>query len=162
MKIPVIFNLPVWRGRIKARVAKKHLHRWTISYFITRSELFAHLGVGDYINNCDGYNSKIIELHPQYYTIGRKGYGQILIGLNIMTTGGRSCSLVNCGIEPELSRQVVIDRFISSIKEDILSDLGKYWLGSKWEKEAQKAQARLTELESGGENIIGSRGEKLL
>ena len=154
---PLVFGFPAWYGRIKARVAKKYLHRYPIHYFVEQHNVFGSLKVGDYINDCSGYNGAITAIEPDYLHISR---GEVLYDVDIQTSN-TSCSLIHCGIEPELPRQEIILRKMSFIEQWVLGQGGKTWYGNKWEKEAEQARQTLADLQVGGHHTIGSRGERL-
>jgi hypothetical protein len=154
--IPKIFGFPIWRGKIKSRVAKKYLHKWRFGWPLRKDwqREFSNLGIGDFINDCSGNNGRILEMTPFYSRCGR---GQILLGVDFQTTN-TGCSLGSCGIEPKLSREVIEERKIEFAREWFLDESGepgtaKYWYGTdvaKYERMKALALKLIAEIESGG------------
>ena len=62
------------------------------------------LKVGDYINGCSGFNAKIVEIIPQKCPIGS---GWFIGDIDFQFENGGYCSLLNCGVEPSLSREQI-------------------------------------------------------
>lgn len=147
--IPTIFGFPLWRGKIKNRIAKKRLTRWHQGWML-RSEL-ADLGVGAIINDCSGQNGRVLELSPEYRTVGRRG-GEILSDVIIVTDGIGGCSLCNCGIEPQLSQEVIEKRMVEHARGWTLGVGGKTWYGDspKYPAIIEQANLIISTVESGG------------
>lgn len=93
--IPIVFGHPLWYGKIKNRVAKKHLYKSLIRH----SKIFANYKIGDYVNDCTAWNNKITSIKPVYRAVG-KGY--VLSDIDLITTG-TGCGLTSCGIEPPIA-----------------------------------------------------------
>lgn len=161
--IPRLFGFPIWKGKIKRRVAKKHLRRSRISWILGhKAREFALLGVGDIINDCSGNNGRITEMTPWYHPVGKSG--AILIDVDFQTTN-TGCSLCSCGIEPQLSREEIENRKVAFARDWALDESGvpgtaKYWFGkdtAAYEKAADYARRMIAEIESGG-HIVDEDG----
>lgn len=161
MSAPLLFGFPVWWGSIKGRVAKKYLNRWSIRFFLRRgvAERFARLGLGDFINECSGFNGKILKMRPSYVHVGRAG--QVLFDIDFQTTN-TGCSLISCGIEPKLPREAIETRHAGHLREWTLAEPGQVWFGESDEgrKASERARQMLAALESGG-HICDEDGQLL-
>ena len=158
MTTPLMFGFPLWKGRIKRRVAKKYIRFFGNAWFM-RSAVqakFARLGLGDFVNDCSGMNGRLLEIHPVYRRVA-SGRGSVLLNVDLQTTN-TGCSLCGCGIEPKLSRDEVERRKVEFAKSWALDDSGlpgtaKYWYGSNvaaYEKTVEHSKKLVTEIESGG------------
>jgi len=154
--IPRLFGFPLWKGKIKRRVAKKYLRRFRISWFLgKRANEFAFLGVGHFINDCSGNNGRIEEMSPHYYPVGQRG--AVLVDIDFQTTN-TGCSLCSCGIEPKLSREEIEKSKVEFARNWALDESGvpgtaKYWFGkdtAKYEKTVDYARRMIAQIESGG------------
>jgi hypothetical protein len=157
MSIPTIFGFPLWRGKIKKRVAKKYL----ANSMLRRSKLFRSTTVGDYVNDCTGRNGKIITIEPIYRRIG-KGVGAFLIDLDIQTEN-TGCSFLSCGVEPKLSREVIEARHLSFLQNWTKGDGGRTWYGADtaaYDQALARANKAITALTS-GEHIFDEDGKYL-
>lgn len=98
-KVPTCFGFPMWKGKIKKRVAKKRINRrWKPKYgksHFSRMKEFANYGIGDLINDCTAFNVKITELDPDYWQFGS---GEVLMNVDIRSALN-SASFWHCGIE---------------------------------------------------------------
>ena len=159
--IPTLFNFPLWDGNIKRRVAKKYLNRWCIGKrFKLFSTKFATLGVGDLVNDCSGFNGEIRQVNPEYFPV-RGGF--ILRNVNIITTN-TGCSLIHCGVEPELSREDVEARHLDTIENWTLGKGGETWYGGFDNPEFQDVFAmarRKRDVIRSGSHITDDRGRLL-
>jgi hypothetical protein len=156
--VPVIFNFPLWKGKIKRRVAKKYLTKWRQTWMM-KNESLTHLGVGDFINDCSGFNGKISKLYPEYISVSK---GFVLSDVDI-DTGNRSCSLCNCGVEPKLSQIEIEKRIVEYHKEYTLTALGEHWYGKgsdKYNAAVDHANNVINHIES-GHHITNDDGELL-
>lgn len=161
--IPTILGFPLWKGRIKNRVAKKHLKKLLNGWMLGKyaQQHMAHLKVGDFVNDCSGKNSRIVEMHPIYHRIG-KGYGSVLLDVDLQT-GNTGCSLTHCGVEPKLPREVIEKRMLQHIKEWTLGEGGQTWYGKDSDKYLQvvdHANKLVLILESGG-HVTNEDGEMI-
>ena len=166
MTAPKIFGLPIWKGKIKKRVAKKRLRRYRHQWFFDKrtQKEFAHLGVGDFINDCSNLNRKIVNIFPTYRRIGI-GRGSILLDVDFETHLGGNCSLCHCGVEPKVSREEIERRSLEFSKAWALDDSGepgtaKYWFGedtASYEKAVDYAKRLVAQIESGG-HIVDEDG----
>jgi len=150
--IPKLFGLPIWKGKIKKRVAKKWLRHfrntWMIGAWAQRE--FSTLGVGDFVNDCTGYNGRIQEINHIYRRIG-KGKGAILLDIDFQTSN-TGCSLCSCGVEPKLSREEVERHSIEFAKDYWMGEGGKTWLGGdtpEYRKSLAFAQKMIFHIENG-------------
>lgn len=154
--IPSLFGFPIWRDKIKGRVAKKRLRRWGFGWFLRRSVQrdFARLGVGDFINDCSGNNGRILEITPFYRPYGR---GRILVSIDFQTTN-TGCSFGSCSTEPKLSQEEIEKRKIAFARDWYLDDSGdpgtaKHWFGSdveRYERGLAFTKKMIAHVESGG------------
>ena len=152
--VPCLFGFPLWRGKIKRRVAKKHLPKWFLRRDVQKK--FGALGLGDFINDCSGNNGRILEMTPCYARLARCR-GQVLCDVDFVTTN-TGCSLRSCGIEPKLAREEVERRKVTFAREWTLDESGqpgtaKYWYGAdveKYERAASYARKLIAEIEAGG------------
>jgi hypothetical protein len=159
MKIPTLFSVPLWKGRIKTRVVKKYLNSWPIHWFLEKENYyrFKDLKVGDLVNDCSGRNGEILEITPEYaYT----RVGQILCDIDLLTTNA-GCSLIHCGIEVGVSREQVEQRFIAFMDDWFFGEGGKTWYGGldnpKYQDEINLAKRKYETVKSGG-HITDERG----
>jgi hypothetical protein len=158
MSAPKLFGLPLWKGKIKRRVAKKYLRYFRNDWFFGEraQREFAHLDIGDFINDCTGLNGRITEIRPTYRRIA-SGRGAVLLNIDFQTTN-TGCSLCHCGVEPKLSREEIEKRKVEFARDWALDDSGepgtaKYWYGkdtASYEKAVDYARRTIAEIESGG------------
>lgn len=160
MKVPTICGFPLWYGRIKPRVAKKHLNMDSCGSWLLeqarKSRWLRDLKVGDLINECSGFNSEIVSMYPAYHQV-RGGWILYNIEFQTKTTG---CSLLGCGVEPPLSREIIEEQYVRFTREWIMNEQGKTWFGATWPEEAQKAQAMLDFIAAGG-HIADEYGQRV-
>lgn len=118
--IPTIFGFPLWYGKIKNRIAKKHLFGvLKCKAFI---KAFSNFKEGDLIQNCSAFNIHIGKFFPCYC---KHGNGFVLVDIDIESDTGAGCSLQNCGIDLPKSRENILKYFEES---------NKYWssVGDPW------------------------------
>lgn len=161
--IPTIFGYPLWRGKIKKRIAKKYLRRYRMERFFKPDVMkrFTDLGIGSYVNDCSGFNGKITEMYPTYRRIG-KGKGAVLLDVDFQTEN-TGCCLGSCGVEPALSQEEVEKRTLAHLKAWTLSDGGKTWYGEGTEdylKAVARANQIIKVIEEGG-HITDEFGKRL-
>lgn len=107
MKLPRVFGFPLYRG-MKKRQAKKFLKKEgdLLSKFKRLSRFKQR--EGDLINTCTGFNSKILEIYPEYFELcGHKGK---LLSDIVLITNETTCSASNCGIEHAISYELACKR----------------------------------------------------
>jgi hypothetical protein len=155
--IPIILGFPLWRGKIKNRVAKKILTRWRQGWMLHSK--MSNLGIGDFVNTCTGYNSRIGKLTPEYFTINSNG-GQILGDITIESDKCGHCSLSNCGVEPKLSQEEIEKRKVEFLREYTLGELGEIWFGKGSQKhlDAIARANHIISLIESGEHITDQDG----
>lgn len=158
---PTLFGFPLWEGRIRKRVAKKYLNRRTIGYLYRRYRThFANAGVGTIINDCSGFNGDVINITPYYW---RAPGGDVLGDIDFTTTN-TGCSLIHCGIEPELPREEVEARHLQYLEGWFFGEGGRMWFGDlsdpKNKDEVDLANLKLEVLKSGG-HITDEHGRLL-
>jgi hypothetical protein len=151
--IPTMFTFPLWKGKIKKRVAKKRLKRFSNGWMMEpqAQAKLSSLRVGDFVNDCTGNNGKIKKLYPIYRRIG-KGHGAVLLDVDLDTTN-TSCSLCSCGIEPKLTREHIEARKVEFLKEWTLGDAGEHWFGKDTEQHLaaiERANKVISVIEAGG------------
>lgn len=103
MEIPNIFGFPIWVN-LKRRIAEKHLKKYTLFRLWKKqaqTQAVSQLGVGDWINDCSGYNTCIVELVGVYRPVGK---GSVLMDIEIKNERGGYCSVAHCGVEPAILR----------------------------------------------------------
>ncbi|HYX19584.1 MAG TPA: hypothetical protein VFA98_01920 [Thermoanaerobaculia bacterium] len=165
-KIPTMFGFPLWRGKIKRRVAKKHLRRVRSAWMLSRraQSAFAKLGVGDFINDCTGHNGRIASMVPLY--VGFPG-GAVLADVDFQTSN-TGCSLQSCGVESKLPRAEVERRMLEFARGWTLDESGepgtaKHWYGEDVEaygRAADRARRMIAEIDSGG-HVVDEDGQLL-
>ena len=101
--VPRPFGIPAWRG-VKRRVAKKLINSRGRDLLRRYREL-SSLKVGDLVRTCDGLNSHVTKVEPDYQVLRR---GVVLLDLDIQTDR-TSCSLYNCGVERPCSYKEAVD-----------------------------------------------------
>lgn len=159
MKIPTLFGVPLWKGKIKARLAKKYLNGSPIGWFLKRENhyRFKDLKIGDLVNDCSGRNGEILEITPEYCNTR---IGQILYDIDLLTTNA-GCSLIHCGIEVGISREQVEQRFIVFMDDWFFGEDGKIWYGGldnpKYQDEINLAKKKYEVIKNGG-HITDERG----
>lgn len=125
--IPTIFGYPLWEGKIKRRIAKKYLNSWSFGKHVKYwTETFATYGVGSIINDCSGYNGKIVDMWPNYRPLLGKGW--ILVGVDFTTTN-TGCSLLHCGIEKALTREQIETSQLQSLTDWLVNGGADQWYG---------------------------------
>jgi hypothetical protein len=159
--VPTIFGCPLWLGKIKRRVAKKYLNRWSIGYQLRkRGKLIATLDIGDLINDCSGFNGTIIEIDPMYRRVAG---GDVLVDVDL-TTSNTGCSLTSCGVTEEQPREVVEANHLSFLENWFFGEPGKVWFGGldnpEHKDKIDRAKRKLDILKSGG-HITDERGRIL-
>lgn len=99
MKAPKPFGYPLYSG-ISLRVAKKYFpSHWTGHWKQLENWLYSleHIQLGDLFSGCDGLNTKLVKVVPEYIYI--HGGGKILVDMSL-DGETNSCSLFNCGVTP--------------------------------------------------------------
>jgi len=91
------FGFPAWIG-VKKRIAKKIINSCGRDMF-RRFQEFDKYKIGDLVCTCDGLNSRVVEIEPEYVFTRR---GKVLIDLDIRTDKN-SCSMYHCGVMPPIS-----------------------------------------------------------
>jgi hypothetical protein len=163
LKTPTILGQPLWYGKVKSRVAKKHLRRsygaWMFSPEVQKE--MSQLNVGDFINDCSGFNRRIKEIQPYYIKVSK---GFVLSDIDITNDMGGSCSLRSCGVQGKLSREQIEKDTVRFLRNYTLGDDGKYWFGGEdseeYKKAAIAAQLKISIIESGG-HIADEDGQRL-
>jgi hypothetical protein len=106
---------------------------------------------GDIINDCTGFNARIIAIHPDIrYT--NRGWYIMNFDLDVTPYGG-SCSLSHCGIVPAVPRDKVESDWLEWAECYINEGyLAKWWGNDKkaFEKDRADIQRRIDILKSGG------------
>jgi hypothetical protein len=156
--VPTVFNFPLWKGKIKRRVAKKYLTKWRQSWMLKNKSL-SHLGIGDFINDCSGFNGKILTLEPDYISVSK---GFVLCDVDIQTSN-TSCSLISCGVESKISQSLIENRIVKFHKEYTLTELGEHWFGKGSDDHKiaiEHANRIINQIESGN-HITTEDGELL-
>lgn len=134
-----------FKKAVSSHVAKRI--KWALS-----------LKPGDIINDCTGFNVKIIEVQPEVWQTGR-GWYISNVDFKVTPFGG-ICSLIHCGIVPEISREKVEADWLVHTENYINSGALARWYGSDVDayNEALKGmQKRIDVLKSGG-HITNERG----
>jgi hypothetical protein len=113
-QISVVMGCPLWLGKVKARVAKKHL----IGVFRNRAYLteMSQIKPGDLISDCSSFNVRVASVEPRYYTPSARWVGgtlrtlrfRVLVDIDITNDKGGICSLAHCGVELPRSREDII------------------------------------------------------
>ena len=177
--IPTILGFPIWKGKVKRRVAKKYLAKFRQTWMLgPHAEDMRSIGIGDFINDCTGFNRRIAKMHPSYVVVGRRRYhwdepkpetgarsgnGFILIDVDIVNDQGGCCSLASCGVQPKLSVEEIESKTLEFIREWTLGDGGKTWFGKDsddYKKAVERANKIIAQIESGG-HITDSDGQML-
>jgi hypothetical protein len=156
--IPTILGFPLWKGKIKRRVAKKYLSKFKQTWMLKADHL-SRLGIGDFVNNCSGFNDLILKMRPQYVACGG---GQVIIDVDLMTEN-TGCSLCCCGIEPKLSREVVEQRLVDHYRKWTLGEYGKLWFGEgspDYVKAVEHANLIISTIEA-GQHVTNEDGQLL-
>lgn len=154
-----IANYPLWTGRVKSRQAKA-LARACYTFYFSIDHEFQKLKVGDTINDCSGFNKTIKKIIPEYYS---KQRGQVLCSVTLVTHDGCHCSLTNCGIELNVSREVIEAKHLEFIEGYVFGSGGEMWYGSEdtWNDETRANIAkykRRAETIRAGNHICDERG----
>jgi hypothetical protein len=176
---PTILGFPIWKGHVKRRVLNKYMNRFRNKWMLgPYGQEMSKLGVGDFINDCTGFNRRIAKLYPEYYVVGtrrmryhepvretgaRAGNGFILIDVDITTEQGGGCSLCSCGVQPKLSVAEIESKTLEFIREWTLGSGGKTWYGKNsedYKKVVKKAHEVIKVIESGG-HITDADGQML-
>lgn len=95
--IPCPFGFSMWSG-VRRRLAKKIIDSYGRELFRRFTELDG-FKLGDLVSTCDGLNSRVVEVEPDYVFTRR---GKVLVDLHIRTDKN-SCSLYHCGVRPPIS-----------------------------------------------------------
>lgn len=107
MKTPTIMGQPLWFGKIKGRVAKKHLERSIRpSNYKEWFAAMSNLKEGDLICDCSAFNVRVAKIEPKYMRVGKNGF--VLVDILITNNQGGLCSLTYCNVQPGLSRETII------------------------------------------------------
>jgi hypothetical protein len=91
--MPCPFGFPAWVG-VKRRLAKKVINARGRELLVRYREL-SRLRIGDLVRTCDGLNSRVTRVEPDYQEFR---HGRVLIDLDIITDRN-SCSLYHCGVD---------------------------------------------------------------
>jgi len=119
MTTPKICGYPFWIN-MKSRVAKKYLNKWSIGRFM-KPELqnqFLNLKIGDIVNDCTGFNGRILKITPSYECVGK---GRILSGIDFQTENTRCC-LISCGVEVGVSQSLIEEKYIKYLEKDFFTE----------------------------------------
>ena len=175
---PTILGFPIWKGHVKRRVAKKYLTKFHSKWMLHHQNDMGSIGIGDFINDCTGFNRRIAKMIPEYAIVGnrrmrwcepkretgaRSGNGFILIDVDIINDQGGCCSLASCGVKPKLSVEEIESKTLEFIREWTLGDGGKTWFGKNsddYKKAVESANKIIVQIESGG-HITDSDGQML-
>lgn len=167
MFIPKFFNCPIWFGKVKNRIAKKHIHYGMRKFIhfnkIHRSyyDKISNLDVGDIVHNCSGMNGRILEINPIYRNIS-KGFYLKDISFTFENT---NCSMLHCSIEPAYSREVIENNFILYMENWFFKEQGKIYYGGLdnqiYRKEIELYKKKYETIKSGG-HIVDENGICLL
>lgn len=157
--IPTLFGFPLWYGKIRARTAKKHIHRETINHFLnpSRYKFFRDMKVGDIVNDCSGMNRRIVSVFPEYYSPYSRQWprhhisGMILFDVDLRTTHS-GCSLISCGIERPKSREVIERDYVKYTEEWLANEeeMIYYRSSDHLQKKIIRAQKRIAAVKAGG------------
>lgn len=126
----MICNLPIWKGKVKARKAKALARPCSIIHF-SNIPGYRSLKVGDIINDCSGFNKRIAEIRPEYYPV--QG-GKVLCDITFVTHDSGHCSLTSCGVEVNVSRETIEKQVLSIYDECVVADVNNgnsFWYGPK-------------------------------
>lgn len=142
MTTPKLFGFPLWR-QLSSRVGKKHLFR-SIRAVVKRAPEFATYQIGSVVNDCSGWNRKVIDLIGSYRAIPHTKNGEVLCDIELKLQGLSDsdvgyCSLAYCGIEPAKSQ--------TSIEQEKMQ-----WYqggGQEWIDDKEALQKAVKALQSG-------------
>jgi hypothetical protein len=148
--VPQILGVPLWRGRIKRRVAKKWLRRFRNSWML-KSPL-RKLRVGDAVNDCSGQNGKVLTVRGYYSH-------KVLVDVDIQTES-TGCSLRSCGISPAWPPGEVQRAYVEFLRTWTLGESGKHWYGPQWDFYAKQAE-RIVAASDAGEILVDDSGKIL-
>ena len=95
--VPRPFGYPAWVG-VKRRRAKKVLNARGRE-LLARFHAASQWRVGDLVRTCDGLNSRVRAVTPDYREYRR---GRVLVDLDIVTDRNR-CSFYHCGVGAPLT-----------------------------------------------------------
>jgi len=113
---------------------------------------------GDIINDCTGFNVKIREIELD---IRQHGRGWYLMNVDFQVTPYHGfCSLMHCGVEPEVPREKVESDWLSWAEKYLDSEQMHHWHGKNkksFDEEFQKIRRRIDVLKNGG-HITNERG----
>lgn len=112
---------------MKRRVALKYLHK--DKDIFKRLVTMSNYKVGDLVYGCSMLNEKVIEVFPEYRSVGN---GKVLWDIRFVMESGCCCSFVYCGIDHPLTSSVCkanFNAFITMYKENP----EKYWWAEKYE-----------------------------
>jgi len=147
-----ICNLPLWTGKAKARLAKA-LARRCSTWAFSQDKRFTTLKIGDVINDCSGYNHVVKEITPKYLKVGK---GHVLCDITFTTDNGGRCSLTSCGVEVNVSREIIEKRHLEYYETWVKGAGGQTWYGPEdtWTDQTRAdmalADRRAETLKSGG------------
>lgn len=125
MRELTLFGVPLWFGKVKSKVAKKHLGQGVRWFWKNRPE-FRAMTIGGVINDCSGLNRTIAAIDPFYVPVGRRG-GRVLFDIDFTSTEGAGCSLISCGVEPARSQEQIEKSFIEHMDGWFFGEGGKTW-----------------------------------
>ncbi len=157
--IPKLFGFPLWYGKIKNRVAKKHLY-YNIKALLHYYKEFASYKPGDFVNDCTGFNRKILNIYPRYYKVSN---GFVLSDVDIYNDQGGCCSLCSCGVQPKLLVEEIESKTLEFIREWTLGPDGEHWYGKNsedYKKVVERAHKVIEVIES-GRHITDADGQML-
>lgn len=155
MKIPTLFNCPLWIG-LKRRVAKRHLNKTNLLKLWRERTDLHHLVVGDLINDCTSFNGELLKIEAKYDSV--RG-GKILHTIHLTTTSG-GCDMFNCGVEKALSREEVEKRHLAQLNYLMEYGLEKNSPGRSGAKARKSVLSDLEILNAGG-HIADEQGRRL-
>lgn len=159
MSKPTLFSVPLWTGKIKARVAKKHFGHG-VKWFWKNHPEFRAMTVGGVINDCSGLNRTIAAIKPFYISVGKRG-GRVLFDIDFESTEGACCSLISCGVEPAKSQEEIEKNFITYMDDWFFGDGGKHWYSGldnpKYQDEIQRQKLKYETVKNGG-HIVDEHG----
>lgn len=148
-----LFGHPVFIN-MKRRVAKKYLRKTRRNFLDPEMQKqFANLSVGDFVNDCTGYNGLIKEIEPYYRRIGN---GYLMRDVDIVTSNS-ACSFIHCGIEVKWTREKIEANRAEFLRTWPTSRSAEVWYGKKQLEAINRANELLAMLES-GEHIVDEDG----
>lgn len=122
------------RFKVRRRVPKQMdgQIRWALS-----------LQPGDIINDCTSLNVVIRKIKAQIYPVNN-GWYIYDVDFETEPFGGR-CSLMNCGVSPAKSRDLLEKEYLGYLTEYMTGDApgsAAYWFGGRGKEDFKKAEKR--------------------